>query len=361
MRRGAIVLAGAAALSALPVRAFAAGAAAAGGGLAALLLLAAATAARAADTTPAAGRDASGDAAWLQSVQEAARRQSFSGTIVYQRGNEVHTSRVVQSFTGTESRERVLTLDGQAREIIRQGDEVRCLYPRLREVVVEHGGARTFPAFVAPLAPDVLEHYEVRREGSERVAGSGCDVVMLQPRDKMRFGYRLCIDPVSSLMFKAQTLAGNGAVLEQVYFTDVHVGEPIDPAQLKPTWSTEGWAVKRQETHATELRRQGWSVTPPSGFQRIVEVMRNFMIGPDRRQTLQAVYSDGLATVSVFIEPGAPVIDEPEETEQNGAVTALTRNVGDARVTVVGEVPPDTAESIAGSVVHTAPAQAPPH
>jgi sigma-E factor negative regulatory protein RseB len=326
------------------------------GGLAALLILALPVGVLAGEA--AGGRvEERSDAAWLQAIQDAAHHQSFSGTIVYQRGDEVHASRVVQSYNGVEARERVLTLDGQQREFIRQGEEVQCLYPQLRQVVVEHGGARSFPAFAEPLAADVLAHYELRREGTERVAGSMCDVVSLAPRDKMRYGYRLWVEPTSGLLFKAQTLNERGAVLEQVAFTDVHVGEPIDPAQLKPSWSTAGWTVVRQQSQATELRQQGWSVTPPSGFHRLAEVVRH-LVGagdPSPRSALQAVYSDGLATVSVFIEPGAPMVDEPEEAQRRGPVTALSRQVGNARVTVVGEVPPSTAQSIADSVVRSPP------
>jgi len=303
----------------------------------------------AADTANAPAR---GDAAWLQAIQDAARRQNFSGTIVYQRGEEVHASRVVQSFDGTDSRERILTLDGQQREFIRQGDEVQCLYPQLRRVVIEHGAARSFPALAEAQPADILAHYEVRRVGSERVAGKLCEVVELVPRDHLRYGYRLWVDPSSSLLFKAQTLNEQRAVLEQIAFTDVHVGEPIDAAQLRPSWSTAGWAVERQQAQATELRQQGWSITAPSGFRRLAEVVRHLVGAGESspRSTLQAVYSDGLATVSVFIEPGAPVLEEPE-SQHRGPVTAFTRQVGDTRVTVVGEVPPATAQSIAESVV----------
>jgi sigma-E factor negative regulatory protein RseB len=301
--------------------------------------------------------DARSDSGWLQGIQDAARHQTYVGTIVYQRGEEVHASRVVQAFDGVETRERVLTLDGQQREFIRQGDEVQCLYPQLHRIVVEHGGAHVFPAFADPLPSDLLANYDLKHEGSERVAGSPCEVVELVPRDKMRYGYRLWVEPGSGLLFKAQTLNERGTVLEQVAFTDIHVGEKVDAAQLKPSWSTEGWTVERQNSQATQLRQQGWSVTPPSGFHRLAEMVRH-LIGKGEsspRPALQAVYSDGLATVSVFIEPGAPMLDEPEESMRRGPVTAFSRQVGDARVTVVGEVPPSTAQSIAQSVVHGPP------
>ena len=322
-------------------------------GCAALFLLGAPPLVRATDPP----RDVHGDAAWLKNVQDAARRQSFSGTIIYQRGDEMHASRVVQLFDGVESRERVLTLDGQQREFIRKGEDVQCLYPKLHRVVIDHGGARSFPAFAQPLPDDVLSYYDLRRSGSERVANRPCDVVELVPRDHLRYGYRLCVEPTSGLLFKAQTLNEHGAVLEQVAFTDIHVGEPIDPAQLRPSWSTAGWTVDQQQSQATQLSEQGWSVTPPGGFHRLAEVMRHLIgVGdPAPRSALQAVYSDGLATVSVFIEPGAPMLEEPAESQRRGPVTAISRQVGDARVTVVGEVPPATAQSFAASVVHAPP------
>jgi sigma-E factor negative regulatory protein RseB len=324
-------------------------------GLAAVLMLAFPPLSRA--DGPGAARDARSDAALLQSIQEAALHQSFSGTIVYRRGDEMHASRVVQGQSGGEPRERVQTIDGQMREFIRQGDEVQCLYPQLHRVVVEHGGMRGFPAFAAAEPADVLAHYEVKRGGQERVAQRMCDVISLVARDKVRYGYKLCVDPASGLLFKAETVNENGDMLEQVAFTDVKIGEPIDPAQLKPSWSTVGWEVVRHggESQATQLSEQGWSVTPPTGFRRLVEVVRKLFRGPEQPPALQAVYTDGLATVSVFIEPGAPPAEEPQDAQQHGPVSAFSRQVGDARVTVVGEVPPATAKSFAESVVHYPP------
>lgn len=297
------------------------------------------------------------DAQWLQAIQDAARHQSFVGTIVYHRGDEMHASRVVRSYDGAILRERVLTLDGQQREYIRQGDEVQCLYPQVHRVVLEHGGRHAFPEFAEIEPADVLAHYELKQGGSERVAGSACDLLALVPRDRVRYGYRLCVDRATGLLLKTQTLNEAGDILEQMAFTEVHVGERIDPAQLKPSWSTAGWTVVRRQSQPTELSQQGWSVTPPSGFHRLIEVIRHLAGADDAapRSALQAVYSDGLATVSVFIEPGAPPLDEPNTTQRRGSVAAFSRQIGDARVTVVGEIPPATAESIAESVVHSSP------
>jgi len=143
-------------------------------------------------------------------------------------------------------------------------------------------------------------------------------------------------------------LGGDDGVIEQIAFSDVRIGEPVNVAELKPSWSTVGWEVVRHPSHEIELSRQGWSITAPEGFSVLTEVERR--LGNDSKQSaLQAVYSDGLATVSVFIEPGAALVD-PEPAQHHGPSSAFMRQVGDARVTVVGEVPPLTARSIADSV-----------
>lgn len=296
---------------------------------------------------------ADSDVRLLDRIEAAAEQQNFVGTVVVQRGDEVHASRVVHAYDGRSSRERVLSLDGEPREILRNGDTVRCLVPRLRRVIVRHEALRDFPAFAQPGADHILRHYALRHSGVDRVAGIACNVIDLVPRDRLRYGYRLCVDRATGLLFKAQTRNVGGAVLEQIAFTDVHVGGPIHPALLDPSWPTTGWTVDEAHVHAMALQQKGWHVAAPSGFHRLLEVVRHRIAGGTvgSRSALQAVYSDGLATISVFIEPGAPV-SGGLPAEQRGPVAAVSRQVDDARVTVVGDVPPATAESVAESVVH---------
>jgi sigma-E factor negative regulatory protein RseB len=286
---------------------------------------------------------------WLRAIRTAAQRANYIGTIVYQRGDEVRSSHIVHFFDGAGPRERVLTLDGRAREFIRHGDEVQCLYPKLRRVVIEQAGPRaTFPALGQVGLSRVLEHYLLTEGDVERVAGVECRVLHLAPRDALRYGYNLWVEPNSGLLLKVQVLDGEDGVIEQIAFSDVRIGEPVNLAELKPSWSTAGWEVVRHPSHQIELSRQGWSITAPEGFHVMTEVERR--LGNDSTQAaLQAVYSDGLATVSVFIEPGAALAD-PEPAQHHGPSSAFMRRVGDARVTVVGEVPPLTARSIADSV-----------
>src|SRR5207244_5583719 len=149
----------------------------------------------------------------------------------------------------------------------------------------------------------------------ERVAGIDCRVLQLKPRDALRYGYKLWVEPNSGLLLKIQVLGQDDAVIEQVAFSDVRIGESISAAELKPSWSTAGWEVVRHASHQIELSKQGWSITAPEGFRMLTQVERN--LRNDSHAALQAVYSDGLATVSVFIEPGA-VLAEPEAGRHRG-------------------------------------------
>ena len=143
-------------------------------------------------------------------------------------------------------------------------------------------------------------------------------------------------------------------MIEQIAFTDIRIGEKIDRAKLRPSWSTEGWSVERSDYRKADLSQHGWLVPAPAGFRKTREVARRIG-GSD---AMQAVFSDGLATVSVFIEPHS-LLSAPGTASQmpsgdalqiHGPTSAFSRRVGDSLVTVVGEVPPSTVRSVAGSV-----------
>jgi len=294
---------------------------------------------------------------WTQAIQRAAVRVSYSGTVVYQADGEMRTSRITHLFDGTQSHERVQTLDGKPREYLRlrteNNDEVRCLIPESRRIIVEHRAIEDpFPGLIGAPAEVILQRYDLKTGEVERVAGLECQVLTLEPRDAMRYGYRLCVDRGSGLLLRAQTLNDKREVLEQVSFTDIRIGERIDPSRLKPAWPTEGWTVERSEYTRADLDRAGWVVPTPDGFRRTKEVLRRL----GTTDAMQVVFSDGLATMSVFIEPSASgrtaVVDNMQMV---GPTAAYSRRLGDALVTVIGEVPPVAVRSVAKSVEFRGP------
>jgi sigma-E factor negative regulatory protein RseB len=279
---------------------------------------------------------------WLQMVQKAARQLDYAGTMVYQQGNEVRMSRIVHVFDGQNSLERLQPMDGRPREFIREADEVRCLIPESRRVVVERRArAESFPALASAATGELLQHYAVQIIGRERVGGFDCQVLEIRPRQGDRYGYRLWVDRDSGLLLRSQTLNERGEVLEQMAFAEVRIGS-VDRQQLKPSWSTDGWKVDETAHRPVDLREQGWRVSPPGGFRPLYTVRRPMPSGP----ALQAVYSDGLATMSVFIEPASSSARD-ESLPQRGPINAYVRRIGDAAVTVVGEIPSSTARAVA--------------
>lgn len=286
---------------------------------------------------------------WLQLVQQAARKLDFAGTIVYQQGPDVRMSRIVHVFDGKVSHERLQPMDGRPREFIRRADEVKCLIPESRRVVVERKArADAFPALSATSSAELLQNYSVQVVGRERVAGFDCQVIEIQPRQGDRYGYRLWVDRASGLLLRSQTLNERGEVLEQMAFADVRIGS-IDRDQLKPSWSTDGWRVDEAVHTPVNLREHGWRVVPPSGFKPVYAVRRPMGNG----DALQAVFSDGLASLSVFIEPASAAASN-EPMPQSGPTNAYVRHVGDATVTVVGEIPSETARTVANAAERVA-------
>lgn len=297
------------------------------------------------------------EAQWLQAMQSAAQRVNYSGTLVYNRDGEVRASRIVHLFDGATSHERVQMLDGMPREFVRRGDEVQCIFPDARRVVIERRpGQESFPAITHAAPAEVLENYTLRLGSVERVAGVDCQVIHVEPKDSLRYGYKLWVDRASGLLLKAQTLNERQDVLEQMAFADVRIGERIERSQVKPSWSTEGWRVDRSEHRRVDLTKLGWTVQPPAGFRKMLEVARRLGPGKDNaRSAMQVVYSDGLATVSVFVEPGTADGAPTGLAQSQGPTSAFSRRVADATVTVIGEVPPATVQAMAQSVEFRAP------
>jgi sigma-E factor negative regulatory protein RseB len=215
-------------------------------------------------------------------------------------------------------------------------------------LVDSHAKPDRFPAFLNRPASDIDAQYRVVHSGVERVAGHACNVLSVEPRDALRYGYKLWADQSTNLLLRAQTIATHGEVLEQVEFTDVSIGNHIDRNSLKPSaQSTDGWQTEQIESVPANFTALGWHLnTELPGFTRTGETKRTFGAG---RDVGQMVFSDGLASVSVFIEAvGNPKLAEGEASK--GPVNFARRRYGDFWVTVVGEVPASTIHQIAESV-----------
>lgn len=292
--------------------------------------------------------------ALLMRIQQAAQRENYSGIFVYQQGNRVLSSRVTHLADRTGEHEKLELLDGQVREFIRHNDDVRCYVPDNKLILVEKRARYdSFPALLTRAPTEIDQHYRFSSEGFDRIAGRMAQAVRLDPRDQLRYGYRLWFDRDSSLLLKAQTVNEKGAIIEQVAFTDIVIGGPVDPEKLRPSTSnTAGWRTEISQVTPVDLESKGWSVSQPiAGFHKVMEVRRAF---GGREDVGQMVYSDGLAAVSIFIEP-APPPGVAEGDARKGPINVVTRRLGAYWLTVVGDLPATAVRQMASAVAYQAP------
>lgn len=290
--------------------------------------------------------------AWLKRMADASRQLNYAGTFVYRHGAQSETSRIVHyvNVAGGEF-EKMETLDGPAREVIRTNDQVVCYLPAAKTVIIEKRGKRRFPVMLPDSLTGVTENYTVRVEGKDRVAGHDCQVIALDPRDNLRYGHRFCADMASGLPLRARTYNEKKEPLESFAFTEVKLGGTFNRDSVKSRYSavSRSWRVDHSGFPTAEVSADtGWVLKhQPAGFRKLTELKRS--IAGRTTMVSHIVYSDGLAAVSVFIEP-LPKARIAHSLSHQGAVNIFTRPVADHMVTVLGEAPAATVMQIANSL-----------
>ena len=289
--------------------------------------------------------------AWLQKISDATRQLDYNGTFVFQQGDHVETARILHRVEGGESLEKFETLDGRPREIIRVGDQVFCYTADARSLKVERRpGARLFPRVLPKDTAPLAEVYTVRFGEPLRVAGQDCVALLLEPKDALRFGHRLWAAADSGLLLKSAMVDNRGHTLTQVSFTQVSIGEAPDRAAFRSELLAKGGRLAEVRDGAENLPAvETWQLEPmPPGFRKTREMKRT--LPGKSHPVFHVVLSDGLATVSVFVEPAATAQGGSGPSVQ-GLINLYSTRSGDYYVTALGEVPPATVKSMALSLV----------
>ena len=215
---------------------------------------------------------------------------------------------------------------------------MKCFFPEEKLVIIENRASqRGFPALLPAGLGSLPEHYSIRSGGMGRVAGVRSRAVLLEPRDNLRYGHEFWMDEASGLLLKATLVGERGETLESFAFTQVKVGGPLEQDALKPRFDSE--RVRVQQVRATEMKPEDmvWNFrTVLPGFRKVAAMRRQ--AAPENPESLHVVFSDGLASISVFIEPGGAG-GEAEALATVGPVNVYRRQLGEYRVVVMGEVP----------------------
>ncbi|WP_420465257.1 MucB/RseB C-terminal domain-containing protein [Panacagrimonas sp.] len=317
---------------------------------------------------------------WLVRMSEATRLANYEGVVVYRGDDVLETFRVTHRFADGSERERVQSMTGEVREVLKQNDKLTCLLPKDRHLTATRPASTPKGLFRA-LTPERLQQiarvYELREIGTARVAGRICRGIAIAPRDEFRYGYEIWADDATGLPLKLSLVAPDGRLLEQMFFTEVRFPDSIPDSAFdaeipvaEVRESTEAAVDAIAQAHerepmteeqaaavAAEAAEPAFSQLPP-GFRVIRREIRASPAGV--REHL--VLSDGLSAVSVYRiqRRQAPTAGSGQRLDQMGPLNAYSRMVGTTQVMVLGEAPRRTIRMIGDSFEPRDLAPAPP-
>ncbi|EJL78658.1 negative regulator of sigma E activity [Polaromonas sp. CF318] len=291
---------------------------------------------------------------WLMRMHEASRKRSYIGTFVVSSGGAMSSAKIWHVCEGDQQMERVETLTGAPRSIFRHNDQVVTFMPDHKVVRSEkRESLGMFPQLLQSADGRIADYYKVKQEGAERVAGIEADIVLLVPKDNMRFGYRVWTEQKKGLVVKLQTLDTDGKVLEQAAFSELQLDAPVKMDKLlQMMGKVDGYRVEKPVLVKTTASAEGWILKAPvAGFKPMSCYKRPATVNPaSGEEPLQWIFSDGLASVSIFVEPFDRQRHDRESSLSMGATQTITRQLDAYWVTVMGEVPMATLKLFANGL-----------
>lgn len=287
--------------------------------------------------------------AWLEDMSSVVATADFDGTVIRQQNGKTEALKVVQKIVDGVVHEKLVTQEGNGLEIIRIGNEVHCILPDRRSVLIEQWNDQS-TLFSALPSSDVQfgSQYDLALMRKERVAGRTAMLLAIRPHDELRFGHRLWLDEETAFPLRTELFGSDGELIEQIKFADIRIGASIPSKALAPSISLENftWYAQPRQSASVPIESDWRCDDLPTGF-RVTSTTREQLPGRERPVT-RIEYSDGLATVSVFI---AEQQDKPLAGRASvGTSSSYSTEIGDYQVTAVGEVPAGTVQRIATSM-----------
>lgn len=301
---------------------------------------------------------------WLARMTEALATREYDGLFTHSNRLQSESMRIVHRMEGGHSVERLVSLDGSGREIVRTPREVHAYLPDRRVVLVEPrtDEGSLLKALPAPGA-QLDAQYVLEMHSGNRLLGRDVRVLEIRPRDAYRYGYRLWLDEKTAMPLRSEVCDQAGRPVERIQFTRLDMHSKMSAHETEPSVDASGfrWVRPARPTADRRVAVAGWRpLRVPPGFRLIGTRVQTLPGHPMPVQHL--VFSDGFASVSVFIEPGSRNAPAPPEASRMGAASTFTTTLRGFVITAVGEVPPTTVRDIATSLapVAAAGAETPP-
>ena len=288
---------------------------------------------------------------WLERMHSAVKQLNYEGTFVYLHNQHMESMKIVHTVENGVERERLVSLNGSRREVVRSKGEVICIQPDIKSVLVGKRFGHEGITKLLPYKPaDISAYYDFRMDGEERIADKDAKTILVIPKDNNRYGHRVSLDVESFLPLRSDLLDSSGKPISQVMFTSIKIGPMVSDNSLELVTHEElkEYSWKHQDPLqdiAEEKNRSKWSFGPlPDGFRLSVHETR---VGSSDNHLIEHfVFTDGLASMSVYIEK-AMMEKKFEGESQMGAIHAFGTQVAGFQITAVGEVPAQTVKKFA--------------
>ncbi len=292
---------------------------------------------------------------WLERMASAMNQMSYQGTFVYVQGESVETMRITHVVDEDGLRERLYSVTGPQREVIRDDKGVRCVLSDDRAVVQD-------PVVTGAIFPDIPiteltagnRSYRFEIGGMARIAEHQGLRVTIMPEDQFRYGYDLWLEEQTGLLLKWVLFDTSKKGLAKLVFTELKLGAEIDMEELASSTPAEEFVrldsgMPTYEVVTTGSNPEWQPDSLPPGF-RLAAHSHQEEEGESVFEHL--VYSDGLASVSVYIEKKAAERAAEQGLSRIGTASAFSRDLGSRQVTVIGEVPPETVQAIGNAFIN---------
>jgi len=286
----------------------------------------------------------------INKMANALEMLTYRGTFVHIYGGQVESMRILHARDDTGVNERMISLNGEAREVFRNNKLVTCIWPGSQSIIV----TKSKPRELLPKVDKSLttsDYYLFSMLADDRVAGLDTYVVGVQPKDEFRYGYRFWIEKETSMLLRSALMDSDKRNLEELMFTDISFPDSIPLAELtadtRSRADTSSWLESGVGPESTPDEERVTFETLPGGYRKVSETYRPMPMndGP----VSHVLISDGMASISVYVEytkkPG-----KESGIMSMGAMSAYGRSMENAMITVVGEVPTATVKSIGDAV-----------
>jgi sigma-E factor negative regulatory protein RseB len=299
--------------------------------------------------TSTAARDRISPNDWLDRMSVAVATTDYEGTVIRRQNGEAQALKVVHKVIDGVVNEKVITQEGNGLEIIRIGNEVHCILPDKKSVLIEQWNDRSTLFSTLPSSEVSLgSEYDLSLVREERVAGRPAVLLAIRPHDSFRFGHRIWLDRETAFPLRTELVANDGQLIEQFKFADINLESVVSQHALTPSMNLDNftWYTDPLRVEAAEVETNWACDDLPPGF-RVISTRHEQLPGADTPVT-HIVYGDGLATVSVFIAENQE--QEIARRSNVGASSSFSFESGNYQITAVGEVPAETVQRIASSM-----------